>query len=84
MPVMEQKHKQDSRKRISREQIENGGPEKKKMKEEEPEHTVSHPGYLHSLLQMFGRANGVCNYLALENIYGTLIFRIRAFLPPEL
>ena len=25
-------------------------------------HTVSHPGYLHRLLQMFGPENGVCNY----------------------
>ena len=29
-------------------------------------HTVSHPGYLHSPLHMFGPENGVCNYLALE------------------
>ena len=27
-------------------------------------HTVSHPGYLHSPLQMFGSENGVINYLA--------------------
>ena len=29
---------------------------------------VSHPGYLHSPLQMFGPESGVCNYLALEKI----------------
>ena len=31
---------------------------------------MSHPGYLHSPLQMFGPENGVCNYLTLEKIYG--------------
>ena len=31
------------------------------------------PGYVHGPLQMFGPENGVCNYLALEKIYGTLI-----------
>ena len=34
------------------------------------DHTVSHSGYLHGPLQMFGPANGVCNYLALETKYG--------------
>ena len=38
----------------------------------------------HGLLQMFGPANGVGNYLALEKIYCMLILRIRAFSPPEL
>ena len=33
---------------------------------------------------MFGPANGVGNYLALEKIYCMLILRIRAFSPPEL
>ena len=36
-------------------------------------HTMSHPGYLHVPLQIFGPENGVCNYLALEKIYGLLI-----------
>ena len=35
-------------------------------------------------MQMFGNENGVCNYLALENIYGMLILRICPFSPPEL
>ena len=35
---------------------------------------MSHPGYLHGLLQMFDPENEVCNYLALEKIYGRLIF----------
>ena len=47
-------------------------------------HTVPHPGYLHSPLQMFGPENEVCNYLALEKIYGMLILRICAVSPPEL
>ena len=42
-------------------------------------HTVSHPGYLHGPLQMFGPENGVCNYLALEMIYGMLILWIHTF-----
>ena len=46
-------------------------------------HAMSHTGYLHGPLQMFGLENGVCNYLALEEIYGMLIFLIRAFSPPE-
>ena len=46
-------------------------------------HTVSHPGYLHCLLQMFGPANGVCNYLALEKINGMLILRVVPFSPAE-
>ena len=33
---------------------------------------------------MFGPANGVGNYLALEKIYCILRLRIRTFLPPEL
>ena len=33
---------------------------------------------------MFGPENGVCNYLALENIYGMLILWIHAFSPSEL
>ena len=41
-------------------------------------HAMSHPGYLHGPLQMFGPGNGVCNYLALEKIYGMLILQIRA------
>ena len=45
---------------------------------------MSHPGYLHVPLQMLGPENGVCNYLALESIYGMLILRIHAFLPPEI
>ena len=40
---------------------------------------MSHPGYLHGPLQMFGPENGVCNYLALEMIYGMLILWIHAF-----
>ena len=47
-------------------------------------HTVSHPGYLHSPLQMFSPKNGACNYLALEKIYGMLILQICAFSPPGL
>ena len=39
---------------------------------------MSHPGYLHGPLQMFGPKNEVCNNLALEKIYGNLIPRIRA------
>ena len=35
----------------------------------------------HGPLQMAGL---MCNYLALENIYGMLILRIRAFSSPEL
>ena len=31
---------------------------------------MSHPGYLHDPLQMFGPENLVCNNLALEKIYG--------------
>ena len=46
-------------------------------------HTVSHPGYLHRPLQMFGSENGLCNYLALEKMYDMLILRICTFLPPE-
>ena len=30
------------------------------------DHTVSHAGYLHGPQQMFGPANGVCNYQALD------------------
>ena len=45
---------------------------------------MSHPGYLHGPLQMFGPANGVYNYLALGKIYGMLIPRIRAFSPLKL
>ena len=44
---------------------------------------MSHPGYVHSPLQMFCPENGVCNYLALVNIYGMLILWIWAFSPPE-
>ena len=44
---------------------------------------LSHPGYLHGALQMFGPEKGECNYLALENIYG-LILWIHAFSPPKL
>ena len=40
---------------------------------------MSQPGSLHGLLQMFGPKSGVCNYLALVNIYGMLILRINAF-----
>ena len=47
-------------------------------------HTVSHPGYLHNPLQMFSPENEVCNYLALEKIYGMSILRTCAFSPPEL
>ena len=44
---------------------------------------MSHPGYLHGPLQMFGPENGVCNYLALET--GTFILRIHLlFHIPEL
>ena len=42
-------------------------------------HTLSHPGYLHSPLQMFGPENEVCNYLALEKIHGMLILWIQVF-----
>ena len=31
-------------------------------------HTMSYPGYLHGPLLMFGPANGIFNYLALEKI----------------
>ena len=40
-------------------------------------HTLSHPGYLHGPLQMLSPENGLCNYLALEKIFGMLILRIR-------
>ena len=46
--------------------------------------TLYHIQGLHSPLQMFSPENGVCNFLALEEIYGMLIPRIHAFLPPEL
>ena len=46
-------------------------------------HTLSHPGYLHGPLQMFGPENEVCNYLALEKINGMLILWIHTFSPPE-
>ena len=46
-------------------------------------HTMSHPGYLHGPLQMFGPENGLCNYLALEKIYGMLTLWICAFSPTE-
>ena len=37
---------------------------------------MSHPGYLvHGPLQMLGSENGVCNYVALEKIYGMLSFQ---------
>ena len=39
MPVTQQQDKQVTRKRISSEQVENGGTEKKKMIEEEPDAT---------------------------------------------
>ena len=42
-------------------------------------HTVSHPGYLHGPLQMFGTENGVCNYLALKKVSGMLILWICTF-----
>ena len=45
---------------------------------------MSHPGFLHSSLQMFGPESGVYKYLALGKIYGMVILRIRAFLQPEL
>ena len=45
---------------------------------------MSHPGYLHGPLQMFGPENEVCNYLALEKINDMSILWIRAFSPPEL
>ena len=45
---------------------------------------MSHSGYLHCPLQMFSPENGVCNYLALENIYGMLMIQIQALFPPEL
>ena len=45
---------------------------------------MSHPGYLHGRLQMFGPAYGACNYLALEKIYGMLVLLICMFSPPEL
>ena len=35
------------------------------------------PGYLHGPLQMLSPENGLCNYLALEKIFGMLILRIR-------
>ena len=38
---------------------------------------MSHPGYLHGPLQMFGPENGVCNYL--NKVYGMLILRIPLF-----
>ena len=44
---------------------------------------MSYIGYLNGPLQMFGPENGVSNYLALANIYGTLILRIHAFSPPD-
>ena len=44
-----------------------------------PGQTMSHLGYLHGPLQMTGPENRVCNYLALENIYGMLFVRIRPF-----
>ena len=47
-------------------------------------HTASYPVYLHSPLQMLCPENGVCNYLALEKIYGMLTLRVCAFSPPEL
>ena len=43
-------------------------------------HTVSHPGYLHSPLQMFGPENGVCNYLALVTIYGLYVVCLKNYL----
>ena len=45
---------------------------------------MSHAGHLHSPLQMFSPENGLCNYLALETIYGMLILWIHAFSLPEL
>ena len=42
------------------------------------------PTKKHGPLQMFGPANGVCNYLPQENIYCMLILRIRVFSPTEL
>ena len=45
---------------------------------------MSHPGYLHGPLPMFGPENGVCNYLAIEKIYGMSILQIHAFSPAEL
>ena len=42
-------------------------------------HIVSHPRYLHAPLQVFGPANGVCNYLVLEKIYGKLNLGICTF-----
>ena len=45
---------------------------------------MSHPGYLHGSLQMFGPGNEVCNYLALEKVNGMLILWICTFSPPEL
>ena len=46
-------------------------------------HTVTHPGYLHNPLQMFGPENRVCNHPTLGKIYGMLFFQICTFLPPE-
>ena len=43
-------------------------------------HTVSHPGYLHSPLQMFGPENGVCNYLAVVTIYGLYVVCLKNYL----
>ena len=45
---------------------------------------MSHPGYLHGPLQMFGPENGVCSYLALEEIYDLLILWDHAFSRTEL
>ena len=42
------------------------------------DHIVSHPGYLHAPLQVFGPANGVCNYLVLEKM-ACLIFGFTRF-----
>ena len=47
-------------------------------------HTVSHPGQLHAPLEVLGPANGVCNYLLLEKIYGMLNLGICTFSPAEL
>ena len=48
------------------------------------DHIVSHPGYLHAPLQMFGPANGVCNYPVLEKIDGVLnLGDLHIFSPPE-
>ena len=45
---------------------------------------MSHLGYLHGKLQMFGTENEVYNCVALQENYGMLSLRIRAFPPPEL